>query len=381
MDFSVGQTIRDYFTIQDSSGVNLTGVTWNVGSTEDPNGDPFTATVTEIGDGVYYVTLFPDTEGIWYYRIDSTNITPAQSFEESFIVEAAAPTANLTIGAAADGPTLNDLIMATAVRNSDFLEVEATQPGSIDGTSFQDELRLAAIPSQSLKGASITIISPDTSDNYLIERRVSDSSEDTQVLTITPAFPAQVQAGEVAWITNLLSQGSWRSQYKNAINEAIASAYPSNLVRVEYTHPDPWDQDNPYITLDASITHIYGVRVDDGTTDPTLIPQSAQNISVYPGWFYDFGLGQLGLSGDFRYAANGATVSVLGYGRSPVLVDATDRTSVDREWIVFYAAEIVKGGKGDQKLMAQASRMENRADIVRPKIITGLEPNVLQIRG
>jgi hypothetical protein len=378
-DFLVGQTIHDYFTAKDSDGDNLTGVIFDAGSTEDPLGDSFSLVVTEIGDGVYRVSFTPDRAGIWYYRIDSTNITPAQSWEENFTVATGAGTV-ISLDEAASGATLNELIKWVAVRSSDFLQIEATAAGSVDGTSFEDNLRLAAIPSQALSGASITFVSPDTSDNYLIERRISDFSEDTQVATITPAFPAQISTGDEAWVTNLRSKGHWRSEYINAINLAIAAAFPQNLVKVEYTHGTVWDQDEPYISLDSSLTHVYGVRVDDGVQTPYLIPASAQNNGAYPGWFYDFGLGQLGITTYLSQSIHGTTVSVLGYGRAAPLVDADDRTPVDAEWISFYAAEILKGGTGDQKLLSQASRMENRGDVMRPKIISGLEPGTIQIR-
>jgi hypothetical protein len=378
-DFVQGDVVRDYFTIQDSSGTNLTGVTFLTGATEDPNGDSFALTVTEIGDGVYKVEFLADEVGTWYYRVDTSGLTPEQSWEETFTIGPNA-ISGASLGTAAAGPTLNELIQYVATKLGDFLEIEATDAGAVDGSSFQDQLRLAAIPSQGLAGASITVVSPSTSDNYLIERRVSDFAESTQVLTIVPVFPAQISTGDGAWLTNLYSRGFWRTQYVSAINFAVASAFPANLVKLEYTYASSWNQDDPYIPLATHVTHIYGVRIDDGSTDPYLVPYSNQNISSYSGWYWDFGIERLGLAGYWRYAAHGATISVLGYGRPAPLVNADDRTGIDIEWIANYAAEVLKSSKGEQRQLAQASRLENRADLLRPKIITGLEPNTLQIR-
>lgn len=378
-DFVQGDWVRDYFTIVDSDNIPIQGVNVVNGATEDPDGESFVLDISEVGSGVYKVQFLADKVGTWYYRVDTVGLTPEQSWEETFNI---GPFSlyGAAIGTAATGPTLDDLVKSVATRNGDFLEVRATANGASDGTSFVDSIRLSAIPSQSLQGANLTIVSPIDSDNYRAETRVIDFDEDSSVMVLQPALPVIAQAGQVGQLTNLYSVGAWRTQYIDAINEAIDAAYPGHLIDVEYSYPSLWNQEDPWITLPTHLTRVYGVRVDDGVNMPWLIPMSSQNISTIAGWYFDFSRRQLGIAGNYNQLTHGGTVTVLGYGRPAHLEDGTDRTTVDREWITLYASNVIKMMKGDQRQLSVASMFENSANIMRPKTITGMHPDTIAVQ-
>jgi hypothetical protein len=222
-DYNQGDIVQDYFTITDDNLVPLNGVVLEITVTEDPDGEDFAASWSEIGDGVYKIEFAALKVGEYYYRVEANGLVPPQAWEENFTIGPLALYGAAT-GVGAYTNTLADLVKRVAVRLNDFKQATATDNGSVDGTTFVDTVRLAAIPASSLKGAGITIVSPTTSDNYMVERRIADSSEANQTLNITPAFPARSLIGDVAWITNLQSRGHQWDDYKNAINEVIAGA-------------------------------------------------------------------------------------------------------------------------------------------------------------
>ncbi len=363
----------------DANGAFLTGVTIVVGATEDPNGDNFTLTIAEIGGGLYKVEFLASLVGSYYYRVDSVGITPIQSFEETFTI-GPVTLYGAALGTAAYGNTLNDLIKRVATRMGDFLKVVATTGGAGDGTSFPDSLRLSAIPSSSLKGSSLTIVSPTNSLNYLQETRVADSSEGGKVLTLSPAFPYPVLTGNEGWLTNLMSRGFWRNQYIDAINEVVASSHPMHLVPVSYTYPESFSEDDPSIPAPLHLTHVYGVQYYDSEGWEIDIPYSDQNLRTIPGWSIDAASATVLISGGFRSVMNGMSVRLMGYGRPAELTLPGDFTTLPAAYIVPAAAAILRQAKGDQKQLSSASMLDNRADSFLVTAITQVQPGTIRVR-
>jgi hypothetical protein len=377
-DWKQGDTVKDYFTVVDEADTLITGATFDVGSTEDPDGDEFDLVITEIGGGVYRVTFLAAKVGTYYYRVDTNNLDPAQMWEETFTV-GPVTLYGAAIGTGAYGNTLGNLIKRVATRVKDFAELEATAQGSEDGTTLFDNLRLAAIPAGSLKGAGICCVYPTTADIYLEERRVQDSSEENQLLTITPPFSGQVQIGDGFHLTNLQSKGYWRNQYRNAINEVIAAIHPMHLVPVSYDYPDLFYSDDPYVPAPLHLTHIYGVQAETewGIAD---IPFSDQNIRGLPGWSVDYSNANILINGSWANTLNEASIRLLGYGRPAELVNFDDYTTVEPGFLVPAAASILKLSTGDQKQLAVASMFENTSMAATLQTITQVQPGTLRIR-
>src|SRR5690349_5377079 len=101
----VGDTITDYIDLFDASGTAITGATFTT-TTQDPDGDSFTLTVTEQTGGRYRVRFTADAAGQWYWRAVYAG-PPVQVFHETVDVDATATVAGSI--AATSGQTRKDL--------------------------------------------------------------------------------------------------------------------------------------------------------------------------------------------------------------------------------------------------------------------------------
>lgn len=378
-DYNQGDIVQDYFSVVDSDLSPLQGVLFSVDATEDPDGQPFDLTVVEIDNAVYKVVFTAAKVGDYYYRIVSTNITPEQAWEETITIGPVALYGAAT-GVGAYTNTLNDLIRRVAVRLGDFRQLTATEQGAADGTTFVDQKRLSAIPASSLKGASITIVSPNTSGNYNIESRVGDSSESTQTLTIYPPFPEAVAIGQIAWVTNLQSKGFWKDDYINAINEVISGSSMFHKMPVDYTYPGTFLASDPSIPVPLHMTHVSGVQYVGPDSMIYTVPFSDQNVQSVPGWSVDFASGRIIINGSWQSVLNEGTIRLTGYGRPAELVNPTDYTTLNVDYVVPRAASILRQSKGDQKLLSSASMMSNDALDAMLGGITIMAPNTIQVR-
>jgi hypothetical protein len=337
-DYNQGDVVQDYFSVVDESLQPLLDVEFVVDATEDPDGESFLLEIVEVGDGVYKAFFTAAKTGEYYY----------------------------------------DLVRRVATRLGDFRQIQATEAGASDGSTFVDNKRLAAIPASSLKGAGITIVSPGNA-NYNVERRISDSSEANQTLSISPGFPAQVTIGQIGWVTNLQSRGHWWDDYRNAINEIIAGA-THHKMPVDYTYPGTFLATDPSIPVPLHMTHIYRVQYLGPDNMLHTVPQSSQNLQSVPGWTTDLASGRVIINGSWPSVLNGATIRLSGYGRPAELVDPGDFTSLNVAYIVPAAASLLRQSKGDAKLLSSASMMSNESIESMLGGITMMEPNTIQVR-
>lgn len=274
---------------------------------------------------------------------------------------------------------LNELIRMVATRVGDFRRIVATANGTTN--AFTDARRLAAIPSHGLAGADLVVVFPSSSPNYLAGSRVIDFSEDTQTLTLKPNLPANVALGDQAWLTNLYSKGFYREEYIDAINSAIEASYPNFLLPLAHEFTTPWDPATPFLTLPSTMKKVYGVvhYAAGGEADALPVPMALQNLGYLPGWWFDYANKRLTINDPFRSSLAGRTVKALGYGKATPLANATDPTPVDAEWLTDMAAEILKLGAGDQRLLANAAMLRNTADANRGKMATIAQPDTLDV--
>lgn len=385
-DYYVGDTIRDYFTEIDINSVPIVGDTFVVDETLDPDGDPFALGVDEIDPGTYRVSFLASKGGTYYYQIHGTSV-PNQYFEETFVVSPILSSALVSIDTAAYGTSLIELIPMIADELRDLQVIEATQNGASDGTSFQAEVDLAARPSASLRGASLITVEPAVSDNYWIERRISQFDENTQVASLTPALPSQVMTGDVAWVINLKSQGYNLRQYISAANRAIRRAFPNHLVPISYTYPNPFVYADGTIVTPTHMTHLYRVETVDEGGVPITVPMNPMGLPCNyawggncNGWYYDYTQNSIVVRGNWGLYLEGKDIRLQGFGRDAKLVNPTDMTSIPPEWIVNQAAASLKRSQEDKRLLADASQLSNEADKDFISIITMLPPGVIRIR-
>lgn len=385
-DYYQGDTIRDYFTEIDINSNKILGDTFVVVQTEDPDMLDFAIDVTEVDPGTYRVEFVATKSGTYYYQIHGISV-PNQYFEETFVVSPLLSSGLVSISTAAYGTTLSDLIIDTAGELRDILQVKATQDGSSDGTSFIDEITLAAIPSSSMRGASLVTISPAVSPNYWVERRIVQFDENTQVAVLKPGLPQQSLLNDEAIIINLKSQGYNLTQYRSGINRTISSAFPNHIVPISYLYPNPFVAADGTIVTPTHMTHLWEVMTVDEAGIPMVIPMNPQGIPCSwgwggncRGWWYDYTQNAIVVRGSWGVYLEGKQVILKGYGRDAKLTEPTDMTSIIPEWIVLKTAASMKRGQDDKRLLADASQLDNNSDVLYPAMVTQLPPNVLKIR-
>lgn len=383
-----GDTVVDYITLTDGAGNVITGASWSTIDAIDPDGEVFAVSVSEVDTGVYQTSFTASKSGRYYWSIKTTNISPNQSYEEDFSVSTpGSATTGVVESNAIEGTELSELVRMLAVRMGDFKRIKATEAGAADGTSFRDEIRLTAIPSDGLIGSELLFMAPSVSANYHQTAMVTGFSEDSQTLTLSPALTNQVMTADDAWLVNLHSEGHYLLDYIDAINNAIWRSYPNHLVPLTYIPTDdsdvfiPWDPNEPWLTLPTALKKIASVEAyqSDDEQHAFMIPMSPQNRSFSSGWWYDFGTKRLVINEGYRGSIDGFVIRIRGYGRPAKLVNYTDTTSVDAEWITEMAAEELKLAKGDQRQLASASMQRNNADNIRGKMVTITIPGTLDL--
>lgn len=378
-NYSVGDTIRDYFTVLDASDNPLPGLAVTVVSaTQD--GTPFFVGTTEVGGGTYYAQFTPGNAGNYYYLL-SVNSSPVQYFDNNFDIDGAANAAvvgNLGVGTT----TLADLLYGVATECGDIRVLETTAAGASDGTTVIDQIRGSGMPSDSLKGANIWSADPN-SGSYWAESRVTGYSGDSQVLVCQPAFPMQIAAGDTMWLTNIYSKGYWRRQYIDSINESRRKFSGSNDVPLNYVLTGTGyttDNDIIGVTRPAGMTKLYGVSVFNGTdTNEYPVTMSWQNRADKYGWSYDYSAGIINLRGIGFSSLDITSVRLLGFGPEAPLVSPGDTTRMKSSVIVPDAAARLMRGRGDARLLANASQTQNLADNWLPASLVQYPPGTLSV--
>lgn len=77
----IGTELVDRFTVLDDEGVYVTGETFTADQVRDPANDVFDYTVTELGSGLYEVRFDLDLAGVYYLRLVTDTLVPAQVYE------------------------------------------------------------------------------------------------------------------------------------------------------------------------------------------------------------------------------------------------------------------------------------------------------------
>jgi hypothetical protein len=98
------------------------------------------------------------------------------------------------------------------------------------------------------------------------------------------------------------------------------------------------------------------------------------------GWFWDAANDRLQINSPYRDTAHNAYLSIRGYGRWGELVDGSDVTGIDYEWLVEATAAQLILSLRDNRRQSEAAMHFNRADALRIKASTAIMPNTVQIR-
>jgi len=378
----VGETVLEYFTVRDDDGDYCTGCAITPDATYDPAGQPFTPITDDLGDGLYRVSWTADQAGVYTVRLVAPLADMGdedQLFEIEVRVESAAvvePTPFLVI----HGASRDDLVRDVALLCRDYYDVVATGD-ALDGSTWPDDLGLAARSPKMFKGASLFVLSAANADNVGKEVRVLDSV--SNALALTPALPGPVRRGDVAYLTNIESAGFPRQTYVAQINARIGGIFPNALREAVWTFTADddalFDATAPYLRPPPEFTHITSVAYPSGAWTPTEqeIPMEG---NWRAGWYWDSSNDRIVIQGGYAAAADGHEIIIRGFGRWPALLTDSDTTGVDREWLTEMTAGVMIQGLRDARRLSEAAMHVNRADALRGKVTTQLPANTIRIR-
>ena len=376
-DYLVGDTVTTYFTLRDDDGNYYGGSDVTVTIAADPAGSSFSPIITDLTNGLYRITWDTTVEGVYTLRVsadlsDVGDDPQIFEFEERvFAVPVVVPVLE-----SPTGTTLDELVRAVATANKDLQDLMATED-SPDASTWRDVLQLGARSPKSFKGASLFVYQAAEPANVGVETRVIDSADGA--LTLAPPLPSPPRQGDLAYLTNLESQGFPRQTYVGQINAYIGHLFPDYTIPAYWAFTDAFDGASPFLTPPSDFTHItsvgYNASFDSGRLE--LIPYANEYMD---GWRWDEFAGRIVIMGRWRGAAHGAYMQLRGFGRVPSLTGPDDQTPIDSEFLVESVAARMIMSLRDPKRQAEGAWHANRADALRVKAIRMLPPGTVRIR-
>lgn len=355
-----GETIVDYVTHTDADGNLVAGASLTVVAAEDPNGDAFVPTVTEVGGGVYRIEIATHRSlpGRWYLLLGDLTLDPIRYYDGSWDVDAipSEPTSDASVGTSrltlrrSVGRLLGDLIL-----------LEATGDGTT--TTLIDALNLHQ-QDGSLVGRQLLFAACGNAQNDGEVRRVSTNTKSTNTITFAPALPAATLTGDAIEMWNERGSSVTVDEVHDAINRAIRAAAGTTAIPTSQQVTASFDQLDPVVTIPATWEYFSRAQwqdVDDRWRD---VPPADLRI--------DHANREVEIRNRSRTLAHGNPVRLHGHSAPGVLTADTDATPIDAEWICFYAANQLLVASAhrqsdSQAALSKAGWFGDQADRLRPK--------------
>lgn len=354
-----GEKIIDYVSHTDAAGNLVSGATFTVVSSEDPNGDPFTPVVTDLGGGTYRIEIATPRSkpGRWYLLLGDLALSPVRYYDGSWDVDAvpSEPTSDASVGTSrltlrrSVGRLLGDLVLLKATANG-------------NATTLTDALSLQQ-QDGSLVGRQLYFASCAEPDNVGEVRRVSTNVRSTSSVTFAPALPAGTMIGDEVEMWNERGSSVTVDEVHDAINRAIRAAAATSVVpTVQAT--GVFDQDDPYIDIPGAWQYFSRAQWQDTDGVWRDIPHADIRI--------DQANRELEFRNRSRTIADDRQTRIFGFSPPGVLAADTDATNIDPEWIAYYAANQLLIASAHRQsdsgaALSKASWFGDQADKVRPK--------------
>ncbi len=225
--------------------------------------------------------------------------------------------------------TLAELRVGVLGMIGDVDELEATASDGLD--VFIDDLNLAR-ESGTLVGRFL-IFDQASANPGLTRRVVANSKSDTSV-TLNKDLPSEPQVGDRALLINYRDQGMSKAKVDRNINGAIRACAANYLVPNVVVTSVGFSSIAP--VLDASAFRgggIAAVDVKDADTSEWIeLPLMDWRDSVDQ-WAMTVTLGETA-----RRYADTKSLRIRGYSKPGQLVNDSDETIIDYEWLVLQAA-------------------------------------------
>jgi hypothetical protein len=333
--------------------------------------------ISEVSGGYYRITSNPTFEAgdyavvAWFREPGDVN---HQKISVTWDVDPLPADQDFTILLDAEhGTTLSELRRRVARAVRDYRQVITTAQGST--TTVVDIFNLVN-NTDYYRGAEL-ICTVGHPENIGKKRKVVSSSFEGGVVTFTPPLPHGTQLGDQFDIFRFARLPFGISEYDQAINDAIAAAYPANREKVMVVLNAPFLSDTGYLEIPSTIYGIYGISAAAGMTswvDYDAIPPAASAYNS--GFWIDSARRRItfGPLGDYM---NEKTVAIYGYAHPAPLLRDSDKTTTDPEWIVDQAVSSLLQSNLDQTTFAVGQARANRADQLRGKMVKPPEPNTI----
>ena len=233
------------------------------------------------------------------------------------------------------GITLRELRQRCGVMLNDMFLVEATSDG---GMTYFVDTNTITLPNGELKNRIIYFVS-GTRENIGQQRTIDTNITSEGKVIWNYDLPRAVQEGDVAEMWNHRAQGLRPTQMNDFIRIAHQEASVYNHVNLTMTISDDFTSTEPNNTIDIpqGISKITGVQYLTGDSVYVDIPKATPGG---PGYWVDTYNRVLTINRPISTWANGSVVRIIARGREFPLVNDSDSTIINAEWLCARACEL-----------------------------------------
>lgn len=322
-----------------------------------------TVTVDDVPgqDGDYSASFIPTAIGRWKIKVSclhTDGVTYRWEEDVDAVQSSAASPASPTSGA----NTLSALREAVARKCEDWVEIEATSDGAVNTITSAD----AGVESNHYyRGTDILVVSSHVS-NVGLRRRVADSDADNFTLTLAQDLPQPTMEGDIFHAFNVGGMGNRIRDYDARINDSIRGLGAGGRVFASVELDDPWDEYNPIADIPEEFTHVAGVTYTDSDGILFTVPgASSIDMDWGDGLVVDTVTKTIRLLGSMSRNAHGRTITLRGAVAHPPLVNDTDTTDINQDWLVLNTAASILIAKDSQIKKNTGGAYKNEADSIR----------------
>lgn len=334
--------------------------------------------VSELGGGYYRISSNPALEAGPYRAVVTFRTVGDPDYQQLSITWDVDPSPtedsiSITLGAA-NGTSLAEIRRRVARSLRDYRRAVATSPGST--TTLVDIFNLVN-NTDYYRGAEIVCVTGHP-ENIGKKRKVVSSAYETGTATFIPPLPQPTQVGDVFDMYRFARVPFMIQEYDDAINDAIAAAWPANRVRALVVPVEPFDRATGYFSIPDQVRGVYGVayaREGDYLSWPRV------EQAKYPhdaGWYVDTASRQITFGGATDFL-NARQLALYSYVQPGPLTSDNSLTTTEPEWLVDQVAGILLKSAMDQTTFAIGQERANRADQLRAKMATPSEVSTIWI--
>jgi hypothetical protein len=329
MTWTQGDLLTETFSHVEGDGDPITGATWTVVSSRDPDGASFltAADITELGLGDYQITYQTDsTSPLGEYHAQIRSGIYVKNLDWFLDAPSGYTVSTLPAGV---GITRRDIRRMVLERIGDLTICEATSAGNVNKLTFNDLDNLYE-PSGTFAGKEV-MFTAGTSANIGEVRRVVGNTRDTGTITLNRALPAQTQTGDQCELVNTYGTGITFQSIHRAIDTTLTMSGMEIPVMAEIA--TAFDRQDRAISIPAELTAIERVQYQTTNGYEWVNLDKARGLGEN-GWAINHGERTLYVGHTVGYQLHGRSIRIIGYARASALESDSDVCPVDPEWVI-----------------------------------------------